>query len=214
MINLISPNICIELIATIFAYFYLRQDKSKPWRLFFPYLLLVTLAEFFARYISTFRNESNHWLYNIMLIFETAMMFFIFDRLFKKYLNNRLMIIFGLVILLFAYSYDFYQHGFLVYNGTTRDLLSLLLLLYALIYFYLFLTAKNYVVIRYYPPFWLVSGILLFYSTSTIINLSFMKLEIYVYQYPLRYVIFALLNLIFYTLWSYSFYCQYRQKKM
>ncbi len=214
MINFISPNIVIELIAAIFAYFYLRKDRSRTWQLLMVYVIMVVVSETFGRYIAEVEEKSNHWLYNCMLLFEIGIMLAMFAMLFKKYLKNLVIIYIGLTLSCLTYAFELYDHGFFTYNSMTRNAFSILLIVYALTYFYLFLVDKEYVSLRSYAPFWWVSGVLLFYSGSILINLSFSKIDFYISdKYPLRYLIYIVLNLILYALWSYSFYCRNRQQK-
>ncbi len=215
MLNLITPNIIIESICAFSAFVYLMKDKSWIWRSFMLYMVYLTINEVFGRYISLYGNGDNSWLYNISLIFEIGIVNLMFSHLLKKYAKSQRWIITGLALTSLMYGIDIYLQGFQIYTSNTRSLFSILMVVYALSYFYLLLKEEDYVVLQRYAPFWWVVGVLFYYSGSIISNLSFMKVDLYVFdKYPLRYVIFIVLNLILYAPWSYSFYCRYHQHKI
>jgi hypothetical protein len=61
-----------------------------------------------------------------------------------------------------------------------------------------------------------VNGTLIFYFGSTAINIFFDYLvhdKISVFSYSIRYVTFAILNVLLYSCWSYAFICRFLQRK-
>ena len=120
------------------------------------------------------------------------------------------MIVIGLAIEILIYGVEVIKDGVLVKHIWTTSTMSVLFVIYGLIYFYWLLKDDNDVKLTYSSSFWWVTGALFFYFGSTISNVFFNRLSTIMVS-PKHYLttyIFNALNLILYGCWCYSFICR------
>jgi hypothetical protein len=111
---------------------------------------------------------------------------------------------------------ELYIKDFKKFSSITASVISVVFVLASLLYFYKKTTDDHFEKLTIYPPFWWVSGTLFFYFGSTVCNILFDYLSLHpsaVFSFSVNYVIFNILNIILYLLWSYSFICRYLQQK-
>jgi hypothetical protein len=210
MVKYISINILAELSCLLFALFYLNKDKSM-WRLMVLFLLIIVSTEITGRQF-TLVGISNQWLYNIYLLVEAGFVGFMFYKLLKI---RKAWMIAALFLFLVTFVVESYLKGFQHFLSVTNLLSSTLFVIFSLVYFYRLLQDEDHYDLILHPPFWWVTGCLFFYFGGTVCNIFFDYLSILKsseISYPLRYIIFSLLNFILYSCWSYSFLCRYRQR--
>jgi len=215
MLSYLTPNTFIEILCFLVAIAYLITDKNAVWRSMILYLLFTCIAEIAGIYFGR-KTHNNNWIYNIFLVIEACFTNLMFVNLFNKYHKSKLMVVPGLALFAIFYVLGLMNHGFFVYNNFTYTLMSVLYVLYSLYYYYLLITDDSFINLKSSPEFWWTAGTLFFYFANTVCNLFDEKLEevMVTSTRNLSYVIFAGLNIILYTCWSYSFICRKWQTKM
>ncbi|HEY9197270.1 MAG TPA: hypothetical protein VIM77_13430 [Mucilaginibacter sp.] len=203
-------NTIVELICLIFALMCVAKDKDLAWRLMAILMIVTFASETAGRYVFLHSaSKNNHWVYNISILFEIAIIHIMFAHLFKRYINFKLALIISITVLGLCYAFDMYNKGFFWYSNHTYTLMSVLFVLYSLIYYYLRFRDEEYIDLRTSPGFWWTTGVLFFFFGATACNLFDEELyAVMFYDHHLTYYIFRLLNFILYGFWTYSFICR------
>jgi len=209
-----DPIVCIEFSCLIAAIVFLYKDKTLFWRLALYYQILVFAVEFTGSYMGN-KGIHNLWLYNIFIFFEVGFIFYGIRRCLKIYNKEKKPVILGMVITYITYFSSFILRGFLVYNSITISVMSVIFVVLALYYYYLLLKDENFIDIRTNPEFWWITGVLFYYFGSTISNIFYDVLTINIFgRITITYVIFVILCFILYGLWTYSYICRAKQRKL
>ena len=209
MQNFFSQITVIELLCFIISLWCLTRQPLAIWWLFIAYLAVICVTEIIGLYLKK-HHLANQWPYNISLLFQVVIISAVFKHLLHKYTIGKPIIIGGFAIMLALYVYETIVHGFLIFNNLTYDVLSVIFVVYALVYFYFLLKDEHYIDLRFNADFWWVTGVLIFYFGSTQLNLFRGKLSKIPIQpgFTLPHLINIILNYILYFSWSYSFLCR------
>ncbi|SDT66220.1 hypothetical protein SAMN05216490_4687 [Mucilaginibacter mallensis] len=210
MLKFFTISTSIELICFVIAMICLIKDLNIIWRSQILYLFITCVTEFLGIFISN-HKYSNHWLYNIFILFEAAFTYLMFNYLLSIYTKSKPIILCGLALFLVLYIYCIIAHTFFFYTYWAYTVLSIEFVLYGLYYYYLLLKDDKYINLKYSPEFWWIAGTLFFYFANTTCNLFYDKLYtvmITSFHQHLTYFIFKALNIILYSCWSYSFICK------
>ncbi|WP_443945715.1 hypothetical protein ACJVDH_00960 [Pedobacter sp. AW1-32] len=96
--------------------------------------------------------------------------------------------------------------------------MSVIFTIYALLYYYRLLKDPEFVEIKSHPEFWWVTGALFYYFGSTVTNLFKPYLpknfSSFYFLNHFRYSMYVVLSLFLYSIWSYSFICRAKQRKL
>ncbi len=208
-----------ELICFITALVCLFKAKQQHWRLLIPFLLITCMVELGAIPIKAIYKadpkpeNSNAWLYNILLLLQIGMFLMMFYRLIGKYVQCKIIILAGLIILLSFYVYELLtnRHGLYDYNVLTYSALSVIMIVYSLYYYYLLLNKEEYTDLKALPEFWWTTGTLFFFFGTTAINLFYRLLvSVSVSKVNTMYITYInnILIVILYGCWTYAFICK------
>jgi len=210
-----SFNIIIELSCLATALFFLRNENTKFSYITIAYLTLVCITEILGLlYIKTL-GQSNAWIYNIFIIFEATYICYGLYVALKFSTNKALQICsFPLIIFCSTYAFEVFNYGFLKFKTLTTTIESVLFVFISLIYFYLLIKQKDPINLKTHSPFWWVAAVLFYYFGSTVYNLfiHFLYQDFPKSYHILSYIMLGL-NLLLYSIWSYSFICPSRQQK-
>jgi len=206
----------IEIMALVLAAFFLKNEKQNWWVYFTWYLLLITMIEISAYIMYFVFGEINHWLYNILLPFTTCFVSFVLYKCLRSFTNKRWWFIAGLLMFSGIYLFESFNAGFKLYSSQASNFISVFFIVTSLLYFYYLLKQEGYINLLQYPPFWIVTGIFIFYFGRIGCNFFFDYLvEMNKDQLrPIRYIIFLVLNFILYGCWSYGFLWKYRARTL
>ncbi len=209
ILDFFTANTIVEIMCLVFAVICLYKDGSLVWRSMILYLLITCVTELSGIYI-TKHKLSNHWVYNIFLLFEAGFTNLMFAHLFRQYIGRIYIILIGLIIFVGMYFYNLSQHGIFKYNSGTYIVISVSFVVYSLYYYYLLIKSDKYIQLNRSSEFWWVTGALFFYFASTVCNLFDDQLYAVMItpRHHLTYFIFKALNIILYSCWSYSFICR------
>lgn len=203
----------IELICFIFAVIYLSNDKDSFWRHLIWFMLAITLLDGAGWSMAVLLHKKNHWIYNIELPLEVLFIVWLFSNILKTYFKTRVWAVIVVSLFFILYTRDIINSGFNEYADFTDTIAALIFVIASGIFYFYLLKEERYVELFKYPPFWLVTGMFLFYFGSTALNVFFdelMQLNV-AKGIPLRYIIFTILNGILYGCWIYAFKCTYQQ---
>ncbi|MBB6236755.1 hypothetical protein HDC90_001367 [Pedobacter sp. AK013] len=202
-----------ELLCLGFAIYFLSKDKASFWRISIWYLVVVMVTEVVGRYCAvTYRT--NLFVYNIYTLFEISYVTYGFHTFIKQYADIKkwIIAIYGIILLIYITFTSIY--GINVYNAFTISIMSVIFVIYGLLYFYLLLKDENYIDLKFHPAFWWVGGALIFYFGSTLANFfDEIIQQKFLGKYNTRSIIYTTLNFFLYGLWVYSFICRARQRK-
>ncbi len=213
MLKYFSPNITIETICFASAIVFLSKDNQTIWKSMILFLLVICITEI-AGILTKRTINGNNWVYNIYLMPEAGFTSIMFGHLLSKYTKGKVLVLPGLALLFVLYLYEIYCHGIYSFNVLTTTIMSIIFIAYGLYYYFLLIKDEQYLNLKSYAPFWWVSGTLFFYFGSTVSNLYFTTFNAnHSILFSFRHLIYVLINIILYSLWSYSFLCRYRQRK-
>ncbi|AZI24511.1 MAG: hypothetical protein ABWZ79_16985 [Pedobacter agri] len=205
----------VELLCFILGLITLLGDKKPLWRNTLIFLLIVCLTEVILGRWAARKFHNNIFIYNIYTLFEAGFISAGIYQCLKKYINPTKIITIGLVIFYVTYIAFFVTHGISPYNTWAASILAVIFVLYCLYYYYLVISADELMEINTSPEFWWMTAVLFFYFGSTTGNL-FHELftSIVIGKFSIRGHLFNVLNVIFYSLWAYSFICRIKQRRL
>ena len=203
----------IELICFILSLIYLNNKKVGWYRSFIWLLLFTVIAENTGWAVYFYFHANNHWVYNTFLPIESFFIAWILYKICQPHFNSKPIIIAGLAAFSLSYLIESVKTNFTDYSMVANILFSICAIIVCCMYYYYLLKEENNIVVYKHAPFWIVTGIFLFYFVATSSNLFFKYLvEINKTKLvPIRFTIFLILNLTLYGTWSYAFKCQYKK---
>ena len=203
----------VEIVCLSFALFLIRRFTGF-WLYLLLYLIITVITELGGyAWVFVLNHQSNHWIYTAYLPLSTFLISAVLHQLTSS-VKLRSLIISGYVLFFIGYLYEVTRTSFTSYPRYSNLFISLVIALVCLVWYYQLLKDEKYVQLISYPPFWIVSGLFLFYFGSTACNLFFTYLvDINKgINKPVRGMIFTVLNFIFYGCWAFAILCRYRRK--
>ena len=210
MLNYLTFTTAIEILCFLIALVCLRKDSDQTWNYFSVFLLITCFAELSGIYLKRNHHPHNAWVYNILMVFEAGFVNIMYLKIFKRTVKAKIIIISGIIIFVILYTFELLNHGIVEYNDLTYTVMSVILVIYALFYYYRLMSNDDYIQIGYSAEFWWVTGVLFYYFGETACDLFYDKLQA-VYVTPLHtltYYIYKVLNILLYGCWAYSFICR------
>lgn len=206
----------VEIICLVFAILFLRNEKRTFAKITIGYLIIVVVTELVASFYMRTYHKSNSWMYNLFIWFEAGYISYGFYAVLSPFTKRaKLYSLSAFGIFLVAYFVEMTQVGFFRLHSVTIAIFSVLFVVLSLQFFALLIKKEESFDITKYADFWWVAAVLFFYFGGTVYNivLSYwinnkvggLKILVYVMQF---------LNVVLYFVWSYSFLCSYRQKKL
>jgi len=213
MFSLLTFVSTIESICALFAIIFLIRDKNLFWKITIVYMLIVPSTEIFARYIGRLYHN-NLIVYNIYALVELTYITYAFYIFLKDFLDIKKFIIPIYVIILAIYiGFSLTHNPLAEYNSITVSIMSVVFVIYGLLYFYFLLKDEKYIDLKFHPEFWWVGGAIIFYFGGTLANFfDDIILQKFLGKYNTRHIIYTTLNIFLYSFWSYSFVCRARQR--
>lgn len=213
----LSLNTIAEIICFLIAMFCLVQDKSKVWKGFIPYMLLVCITESCGIYLRN-HHTNNYMIYAVYMFFECLMVSCFFYHIYKRY-NHKIIVLYAWMgLFLVVYLTEMISSNFKSFPSNTATFMSVVFVIASLYFYVLIIKDEKFRQLGTYPPFWIANGILLYYFGSTACNVFYDYLVTHesgiAPNLSIRYTIFNLLNVLLYACWSYAFICRYYQRKL
>lgn len=216
MTKFYSFNILVEAICFFIALYFLQGDKKAFWRIFVPFLFLTVSTEIYGRYLARFLHQPNGWLYNIYLIIEILFIHFILLKSTEPFFSKAKLFVgisLSTVFIMYVLEQSYFRtEGF--YNITFK-VFSINTVVLCLVFYYGFVRHDSYIVLKQYPQFWLIAGILFFYFGGTVMNFIYQVLTVEITpNKTIRSYTNHVLILLLYSFWSYSFICRHQTRKL
>ncbi|GGI27697.1 hypothetical protein [Pedobacter mendelii] len=203
-----------ELTSLLFGIIFLIRDKSSFWRILILYIFLSAGTEVLGKYWGRIYH-TNLAIYNIFIFIELSFITYGFYNFLKDYVNIKLWILVIYIATLIIYLGYFFIYGINSYNAFTVSIMSVVFVVYGLLYFFVLLKDENYVDLKYHAAFWWVGGVIIYYFGGTIANFfDNIIQQKFLGKYITRMIIYNTLNLILHCFWIYSFICRARQRKI
>lgn len=205
--------ILISFIASIIQY-----KKAEPlWLRLFPWYLGFTMTIQLGGYLySHFLHKSNYFIFNIQQIADFVFWVYIFLKVYK---TKSIKVVFS-ALTAFAIIFAVYDitlgEGFYNFNSKTITIISIVLIIFSLLYFAELFMNNNRINYFTIPTFWICTG-LFFYNLGSIIYLGLFN---YITSHKLDEdgkiygVIMVTLNILMYALFTIGFFCRTIWKKM
>lgn len=211
MIDVYILFIFFAFLASIAIYF--LKDQPLYLRLFPPNLAFVLITEYVAIQLA-YKGQSNITLYNVLSAVETIFYLWVLSQIIMKPSIRKCLrltvVLFPLVVVLNKYLI---QKGS-QYHTLTVALGSLLIVIAAIYYFYELFQSDKSVYLTREPSFWIVSGLLFFYSCSfplfTLINVFYSPSNKTIFN--LMYLS-SVLNILLYSSFMVAFLCRIKIRK-
>lgn len=215
MPGFLTVNTIAELICFFISIFCLFNDKNPYWRVFIIYLLIVCGTEIGGILLRK-TLHINYQIYMVFLIVECFMMSVFFYHLFSKYKKRMALLLFSwLAIFMILDTLEMAEGQFRSYPFMTSALISIVFVIASCYFYLIMIRDDSFKDLRFYPPFWMVNGILFYYFGGTAVNIFFDYLvheKLTVLGMSVRYITFNILNVFLYSCWSYAFICRYLQR--
>jgi len=209
-------NFLIETCCLLFSIVYLRKERRNYWHSLIWFMLAICLFEG-TGWLIRITGGNNHWLYNFEMLLEVGFTGWLLNKIYQPIFNGKSWIISGFIIFLITYVVETIirvknsQYG--IYNNISNIESAILFIIASGYYYYLLLKDEAYINLLRHPPFWLISGLFIFFFGSTVASTFFKELlSIHITKgIPIRFFVFIMLNGILYGCWIYAFKCKYRQ---
>lgn len=212
----LTSYIIVQVSCLILAWFFLRGQRFNEWGVQRFYLIAVVATELAGNWVRIGLGKSNLSVYNTFLWVEAMAIGWLLYRFIQPLTAKPMRLVYWGWLFLFTCSYllewHFNTQSHLYFNYSIV-LMCLVFTLACGYYYYCLLMRMPVQDIRLYPPFWWVSGTLIFYFGGLMINSAIDLLfdrPIAVGHFYLHQLITNLLNFMMYGLWTYSYFIRYR----
>lgn len=207
-------TIVASFICSIVALLMIRDNRRSFLKWFTPFLLLTFIVEFSATRMAS-RGISNTWLYNYFTTLEFTFYFIFFYnqlrvRLFKRFILG---VAIGYPVIALTNIIFFQGRSTFGFHTYTVMLGAILIVICCMIFFYELLRYPGTISLVRIPAFWIVTGLLFFYS------FSFAAISLTNYLSKISYVnnLFSQLleksNILLYILISIGLLCTLKSQK-
>lgn len=211
----ITVNTVAEFVCFLTALLCLYKDKDPVWRALILFMFITCFVEVAGIHLRRVLHQPNFMLYNAFLVIECVVESYFFYHLYKIYHNRSKLFCAWIITFMFIYFAELLSNKYAGFVFITSTIVSVVLVLASVYYYYLVLREDQFRSLSVYAPFWWVSGTLCFYFASTASNIFFsylVKDRAPMISHSIRYIVFNILNVVLYLNWSYSFICRYRQR--
>jgi hypothetical protein len=154
----------VILIAFLSSLICFRLDFPIHFKIFSCLLGLTFLVEFFATIIGhVLHHKNNFWIYNAFTLIEFWTYGYFYYQVIQAKTLRRIIFFFLLIFPIFWYTTVFFLFGFNIWNSYVIIVGSFFSVLFAIMYYYQVITAREIQALRNLPEFWIATGMLIFY---------------------------------------------------
>ncbi len=191
-----------------------RLGFSLHLRLFSCLLGLTFLVEVTAAFLAFRLVISNTRLYNAFTLIEFWTYGYFYLYLLQAKILRRILLFFLVIFPIFWLVTVLLLFGFGKWNSYVMIVGSFFSILFALMYYYQIITAKEILSLGTLPEFWIATGMLIFYLGA----LPFFGMLNYLVKHnqgiaKSLLVVYQILDTLMYALFSYAFLCRTRNTK-
>jgi len=176
----------------------------------FPFFLMVTLAGELLGWQMGLRNHNNSAVYNYLTLVAFAYYMYLLRYVVVNLLARRIIlgVIISYVIGTVTYILLILESG--AFHTLTYIIGCSLIVVLSIYYFYELFQAPRAVNLMREPAFWIVIGLLFFYSsTLPVLGIVNYYPEVYMISEP----VLMILNILLYSLFTIAFLCRIRYKR-
>ncbi|HXB91470.1 MAG TPA: hypothetical protein VNU72_04240 [Puia sp.] len=202
--------ITVILIAFISSLIAFRLDLPFHLKLFSCLLGLTFIIECFVALFERpiFHHRNNFWIYNSFGLVEFWLYGYFFYRIITVKALRKVIFLFLLIFPIFWVITIFFLFGFNVWNSYVVIVGSFFSVIFAIMYYYQIITAKEIRSLRSMPEFWIATGLLIFYLGE----LPFFGVLNFLVSHDMLLTrsllkVLKLLDTLMYGLFSYGFLC-------
>lgn len=182
-----------------------------------PILLVVCVIECISSNKHLFGLKNNYLIYNLYFIISTPIYFLIVYRILNPHGTLKLwyVSVTSFFSVLFLINFLFFEGPF-TFNTLSVIIQQFCLILLSCLILFKLATSEEYFILSMHPYFWFAAGLLIF-SLGTLVTLGMNQYirinQILIGNKALYRTIMPMLNVLFYSLFSYTFYLCERTKK-
>lgn len=188
----------IIILPIMSAVFY-RKDLSNSLRIISFYVFGSLFFEIlcWAIILLPFSNHQNHWVLNILNVFELICLSYYFLITIKNVRLKQLIKVTALLSLFLVVGISLVNFKDINrYDNLTHSIVYITLIFFALLNFYEILYSEEPLILYNYTYFWITSGILIYFSGTFFINL-FGDIILFSNQLKDYWIIYYILLIIF-----------------
>jgi hypothetical protein len=197
------------LTAFISSLISFRLDLPFHLKLFSCLLGLTFLVEVSAATLAYGFHRKNNWVYNSFMLVEFWVYAYFYFCLIRRIILRRILYVFLVIFPIFWLVTVIFFFGFRMWDSYVVIVGSFFSVLFALMYYYCVVTARDIVPLRMLPEFWVATGMLIFYLGAFpyfgLLNFL-VKNHLEVAQQLL--VVLQVLDTLMYILFSYGYLCR------
>ena len=202
------------LIAFLSSLTSFRLGFSFHLKMFSCLLGLTFLVEVTAAFVAFHLHKPNNRLYNTFTLIEFWTYGYFYLYLLQSKILRRILLYFLVIFPIFWLVTVLLLFGFGKWNSYVIIVGSFFSVLFALLYYYEIITAREILSLGTLPEFWIATGMLIFYLGA----LPFFGMLNYLVKYnegiaKSFLVVYQVLDTLMYTLFTYAFLCRIRNTK-
>ncbi len=187
----------------------IKKSDGLVWRLFSLYLLIVVLVESYGYYLGwILKSVNTQWIYNLFMPIVMLFPVYVFSRIIN--LKHIRKISFALLFMFFSFYFgEWFYQGLSSFFFRSHVLYNLIIIVLCFIYYYSLFQQTEYSNLLQDPKFWFTTGCIIFFGISISVNIFFAEIlrGFAKNQFPLRFIIMGVINVILYGCWIKSFLC-------
>lgn len=170
------------------------------------YLISLTFAVEIINLVTVLNQINNLFVLHVFTVFEFILLSFFYKQFFDTFIKSRIYIFLISFFLLVACYDAFLLNGFNTMNNLAASVEFIILIIYALLSFFLILKNLVYENLLQTPFFWINTAVLIYFSGNLFLFLFTTYLQKYdIPDYGSLYAIHSVLNIVYYILISIGF---------
>ena len=200
--------------SSIIGWCFFNRNKDKTYLKWFPFFLVLSVVvETYGNYMSSL-NIDNTRLYNFFSSSEFVFYFFVLYHIMRSRPVKKTIFIIACVFVPLDLINIFFLQGLDNFHTVTYALGCVLIIAPSIYYFYELFRLPKLISLMREPSFWIVSGLLFFYSCSfpyfAFTGLLTNAAPFIINNFT---TIISILNILLYSLFSIAFICRIRVRK-
>jgi len=200
--------------SSLIGWLFFNRNKDKTYLKWFPFFLVLSVVvETYGNYMSSL-NIDNTRLYNFFSHAEFIFYFFVLYHIIRSRRVKKAIFIIACIFVPLDLLNIFFGQGLDVFHAVTYSVGCVLIIAPSIYYFYELFRLPKLISLMREPSFWIVSGLLFFYSCS-FPYFAFTGLLNDAAPFIMNNfsMIISILNILLYSLFSIAFICRIRVRK-
>ena len=200
--------------SALIGWLFFNRNKDKTYLKWFPFFLVSSVVvETYGNYLSSL-NIDNTRLYNFFSHAEFIFYFFVLYHIIRSSRIKKIILIIACIFIPLDLTNIFFLQGLDNFHTVTYSLGCVLIIAPSIYYFYELFRLPKLISLMREPSFWIVSGLLFFYSCSfpyfAFTGLLYDAAPFIMNNFSM---IISILNILLYSLFTIAFICRIRVRK-